>query len=134
MSYLGLDVGTKRIGCAYAISKTSAVIPLKTIIVEKDYIQKIVNLIKEYEIESVVLGSPKHLSGKTSQSNLMVEEFKEKLLSKVEIDVFQVDERFTTKIAREKLQSINVNAKKAKGILDSLAACGILESYLNQTL
>lgn len=133
MTFLALDIGSKRIGVAYAIAKNSAVVPLKVVKVSGDYVQKILSLLDEYEVETLVIGQPNNLSGSSSSSNELVKTFLHKVdlgKTRPQIKVELVDERFTTKIAQTKLRDIDVDIKKSREYIDSLAAVEILNSHL----
>ena len=58
--------------------------------------------------------------------------FKEKLENKLSIPVYLQDERLTTKQALDVLISNDTSRKKRKKVVDKMAACIILQSYLDK--
>jgi len=133
MNILALDVGTKRIGIAKANSRLKIANPLTTIhrTKLKDDIKEINILINEYNIERLVVGLPKTLSGKEEHSARYVRKFISEILKTVNIDVKFWDERFSSVSAERILIQGNVSRQKRKGKVDKLAATIILQNYLD---
>ena len=124
-NYLGIDWGEKRIGLAIADSENNIATPFKTI----ENISKLLEIIKEEEINELVIGLPKKMSGdKTDNVKFMkfVEILKEKLIEK-KIKINFIDER---------LSSVQADTLTVKGIKqqgrDSLSAMIILQVFLDR--
>ena len=64
MRVLGIDYGDKRIGIAISDPYMNIASPIKTITYKGDEktIDEIMEIIKEYEIEKIVLGMPKNMN------------------------------------------------------------------------
>ena len=90
---------------------------------------KVIDYIKEYDCDTVVVGLPKKLDGTDSIQTEKVYEFKTMLENKLKSSgmgsiaiVFQ-DERFTTVMAERILIEADVSRKKRKEVIDKQAAC-----------
>lgn len=131
---IGLDLGSKTIGIAKSDLLKSIASAHKTVTFQdNDYKQALHLLLeelKQFKIETIVLGLPKHMSGDVGIRGEISLEFKEKL----EENGYQVvlwDERLSTKAARDTLIMQNVSRKKRKGVIDQVAAVIILQGYLD---
>lgn len=135
MRYLGLDLGTKTLGVAVS-DKTGLIATSLTILRhENDYdflIEELKKIIKEKEIETIVLGLPKNMNNTIGERGEMVLSFKEKLEESISLPVILEDERLTTKVAENILITADVSRKKRKKVIDKMAANVILQSYLDR--
>lgn len=140
MRILGLDVGEKTIGVAVSdplCITAQGVTTIERVGIRKDA-GKVIDYIREYECEAVVVGLPLSLDGTDSVQTEKVREFRKMLenklkslgpLSKVKVD--WQDERFTTKIAERVMIEADVSRKDRKKVIDRQAAIIILQSYLD---
>jgi RNAse H domain protein, YqgF family len=139
MRILGLDVGDKTIGVAVSdplLISANGVTTIERIGIRKDA-GKVIDYIKEYECQKVVIGLPLKLDGTESPQTLKVIEFANMLANKlrsiamqnVEIDF--ADERYTTVMAEKVLIEADLSRKRRKEVIDKQAAVLILQSYLN---
>lgn len=133
MRLLGLDLGTKTLGVSITDKTCSLVRPLDVIRFQfEEYdvaLEKIINVINEYNISEVVLGLPKNMDGSLGFASARSEKFKT-ILEEKGIKVYLVDERLTTKDAENRIHEMGLNIKNTKSVIDSISACIILESYL----
>lgn len=134
MRKLALDLGT--VSCGFAISDpfnmiASGLINLrfKEGDLESVFLQ-IDKYLQEYEIDTFILGYPKRMTGTKSDTTYYIEDFKTMLESRYSHPVILVDERESTKEARNLMIQANLSRKKQKQKKDSLAAQIILERYL----
>lgn len=140
MRILGLDVGDKTIGVAVSdplCITAQGITTIERVGIRKDA-GKVIDYIKEYECEAVVIGLPLSLEGTDSVQTEKVREFRTMLENKLKslgplskVKVQWQDERFTTKIAENVLIEANVSRKDRKKIIDRQAAIVILQSYLD---
>ena len=129
--YLGLDIGTVRVGVSITDPSGSIAFPMSTFPFDVA-IDEIAKVIEIEGIDQIVVGVPYKLSGKPGQSVELVESFLTKLLlEKPEVTVHKVDERFSTSLAEKQLKSTNRSASKSRDIIDQLAAVNILQTFLD---
>lgn len=126
---LGLDIGEKRIGVAIGDSSVKIASPRRAIIVDGDELSKISDILKEEDIDILVLGFPRNQRGETTNQTIIIEKFAEKLKNYNLPIVFQ-DESLTSVLAEETLQK----SKKAydKSDIDSKAAALILQDFIEE--
>jgi len=122
---LGLDIGQKRIGIARA--NTVAKIPEALCTLQNDdyFTDKLTNLITEYEIDELIVGLPRNMSGQETQQSEYIRRFVDEVITPIGKPILFVDETLSTVVAQARLN----DAKNSKGI-DAMAATIILEDYL----
>lgn len=128
---LALDVGDARIGVARGESGSSFAFGRGFITrtkLSKD-IRALKDLLQQEKAELVVIGLPKSKDGTDSPQTQKVRSFA-KELEKAGVSVVLEDERFTTRLASQKLRDLPKHKRQEKGRLDETAAILILESYL----
>jgi len=135
MRYLGLDLGSRTLGVSVS-DKMGFIASGLTIIRHQEEYDKLIDevekLVKEYEIEAIVLGFPKNMNGTIGPKGELSLSFKEELEKKLSIPVYLQDERLTTKSATDMLIEGNVSREKRKKVIDSVAATIILQTYLDR--
>lgn len=136
MRYLGLDLGTRTLGISLSDETKTIASAYKTInFSDSDYdslIPIIDEIIKEFNIEKIVLGFPKNMNNTIGDRGLTTIEFKEKVESNLNIEVILQDERLSTIEATNYLIEADMSRKKRKKKVDSLAANIILQTYLDK--
>ncbi|MBQ3321352.1 MAG: Holliday junction resolvase RuvX [Firmicutes bacterium] len=139
MRKIGLDVGDKTIGVAVSDGldiTAQGVMTIERIGIKKDT-GKVLDLIKEYDCDTVVIGLPLKLDGSDSPQTEKVREFRQKLENKLkgsgmnDIKVKFYDERLTTVMAEKVLIEADMRRNKRKEIIDRQAAIIILQGYLD---
>ena len=132
--YLCLDIGDKRIGVAVSDPFNSYSLPVETYHRKnlKTDLTKIQNYVKEKGATTLVCGLPVNFDGSKSIQTEKALFFIEKLKESLEVNIVTVDERCSTCEAEEILISQGKSREERKGLVDSLAAASILQSYLNQ--
>lgn len=139
MRKIALDVGDKTIGVAVSdpLNITAqGITTIERVGIRKDA-GKVIDYIREYECDTVVIGLNKRLDGTDSPQTEKVYEFKKMLenkmrstgLGNVKIDFY--DERFTTVMAERVLKEAELTRKERKKVVDKQAAVIILQSYLD---
>ena len=141
MRILGLDVGIKTVGVA--VSDPLGIIATGVTTIERVGIRKdtgkVIDYIREYDCDTVVIGLPINLDGEDTLSTERAREFRRMLenklkssgaLSKVKVE--WQDERFSTVEAEEVLVSAGVSREDRKKIIDRQAAIVILQRYLDK--
>lgn len=134
MRSMSLDVGTKTIGIAVSDLTgliASGVETIRRTSIERDY-QRLAELIKEHEVDTLVVGYPKNMNGSIGERAqacvAMAEELKERFAP---IKVVLWDERLSTVAAERVLIDADMRRNKRKKIIDTMAAVVILQNYLD---
>jgi len=132
--YLGLDVGTKRIGSAISDPLAITAQPLKVIsrLPENKAIEEIKKICNEYNVETIVAGLPKNMDGTLGFQAEDVMIFVEKITKNTGINVKLEDERLTSKAAERFLIEQNKKPSKNRGLIDITSAILILQQYLDK--
>ena len=129
---MAFDYGDVRIGVAVSDRDSILVTPLAALSAQSPtLIDEIRALIEEYEPIVLVVGEPRHLSGRASSTMESVERFLLQLQSITNTLIRLVDERLSTVSAAGKLRAAGKDAKSSKSLIDSAAAAEILESAIN---
>lgn len=130
---LGLDVGDKTIGVAASDLLGWTAQGIETIIrtnIKKD-LQRLEELVKQYEVNKMVVGLPKNMNGTIGPQGEKVLEFAERLKKRFNVEIVLWDERLTTVAAERSLIEADVSRKKRKEVIDKMAAVYILQGYLD---
>ena len=132
---LGLDLGTRTIGIAISDNLEMIASAVETFrFRENDFesaLQRVIQIVNERKVSKIVLGYPKHMNGDVGEKALLCEDFKSKLVDNLGLEVILVDERWTTKLAQNRLLEFDLSRNKRKQIIDKMAAVVILQNYLD---
>lgn len=131
---LAFDFGLKRIGVATGEISLKLAHPLKTINSEKNErcFHSIGELIENWSPVLLVVGLPSHTDGTEHEMTRLSQRFARRLAGRFNINVWLVDERYTTKSACMALQQAGVSGRKQKQCLDQIAAQHILQSFFDE--
>lgn len=136
MRKLGLDYGEARVGVAITDELNITVQGLETIQrnnSDKVVLKRIDEILEQYKIDTIVVGLPITLKGQKSERTIKTEEFIHKLKCKYNtLKIKTVDERLTTVQAHTTMNMLGVKNNKKRGIVDTIAAVYILESFINK--
>ena len=135
MRAMGLDIGSVTVGVSLSdglkmIASSYTVIRYEQ--ENEELFQKIVNIIKEEEVDEVIVGMPYHMNGDFSLGCERTRRFEEQIKKLIDIKIVEVDERMSTVTAQNALLSFDVSRKKRKQVVDKVAATVILQSYLDR--
>ena len=136
MRIMGLDYGSKTVGVAISDALRITAQGIETIERKEENklrktLARIEELVKEYEVDTIVLGFPKNMNntiGERAQKSL---ELKEMLERRTGLPVVMWDERLTTVEAERTLIESNVRRETRKKYVDKIAAVFILQGYLD---
>lgn len=131
MRYLAIDYGTKTTGLAVCDPAESIVSPFAGLPSGKELLEKITRIIKNENIEAVVIGLPLNMDGTKGGQAGIVSEFADRLKKLIDVPVFFQDERLTSYAAEGKLAQTELTRKKKKKRIDALAAAEILQLFLD---
>jgi putative Holliday junction resolvase len=85
------------------------------------------------QVDAIVVGDPKQLDNTPSESAKAVHLFVEELGNQFpDIDIYMIDERFTSKIASQTIAKSGKTkkARQEKGLIDTVAAVLILQDFM----
>ena len=133
MRILGLDYGEKRIGVAVCDELGITAQGLPTLIrqTKKHDLEILSRWVQDYSIQKIVIGYPLRLDGSEGIQCEKVNRFTRLLEKTFLLPVMKWPETLSTKEAEEILMSSGVGWRKRKEKVDQLAACLILQSYLD---
>ena len=125
---IAFDYGDTRIGVALSDLHAILASPLTVLLREDPALSdQLTALFLEHEPVAIYLGNPLHLSGAAGASSSKVSDFKALLESITEIPVILIDERMSTASGLKSLREARVDSRKAKELIDAVAAVAILE-------
>jgi putative holliday junction resolvase len=132
--YLGLDVGSKRIGVAVSDELGLTAQPVLTLTRKRsarEDMRSLARLCRRFGCVGIVVGDPKHLSGEASAQGEKVRVFAEELAELAGLPLHFVDERLTSQAAHEILYAAGKSRQEHKPLVDQVAAVLILQSFLD---
>jgi len=130
---LALDYGTKRIGVAVSDELKLIAQPLEFIPAEPfgAFLARLAEIIREKEVEAVVVGLPRNMDGSYGPAAAKVREFVAALRTSIPTPIHTWDERLTTVQAQRMLIEGGVRRRDRKHAVDKTAAAILLQSYLD---
>ncbi|WP_394018179.1 Holliday junction resolvase RuvX [Anaerococcus cruorum] len=130
---MGLDVGDKTIGVALSDPMFLIANPLETIKRKKASldIERLVKIINEYDVETVVVGLPKNMNNSIGPQSMKVMSFVDLLKKQTDKEIIYQDERMTTLQSERVLIDMDVRRENRKEHIDKIAAGFILQTYLD---
>lgn len=132
---IGLDLGSKTLGVAVSDYLGIIANPIGTFKINTNDLQDALNcvkmLVKEHDINKIVLGLPKNMNGSIGFQAEYCLEFKKMLENELGLEVIMIDERLTSKIANSVMIKADISRNKRKSNVDKLAASIILQTYLD---
>lgn len=137
--FMGLDYGTKTVGVAVSDPVLQAAHPKETIFRDSEKrlrktLARIEELAREEQIEAIVVGLPLLPDGTEGERAKKAKEFADRIRERTLLPVFLQDERYTTTASDEELEIMQVKKEDRKKVIDQLAACHILDEFLNNAL
>jgi putative Holliday junction resolvase len=133
MRILALDPGTVRIGVALSDELKMIASPLEYIPAEPfaGFLDRLRQLIREKEVELILVGLPRNMDGSYGPAALKVREFVAALRATITVPVQTWDERLTSAQANRLLIQGHVRRRDRKEKVDKMAAAILLQSYLD---
>jgi len=134
---MGLDYGSATVGVAISDALLMTAQGIEVIRRKQDNklrqtLARIEELIKEYKVDTIVLGYPKHLNNSIGERAIKSEEFAERLRQRTGLEVILWDERLTTVAAHQVLSQTKMDYQEKALVVDKLAAILILQGYLDK--
>lgn len=115
MNILSIDYGDARIGLAHSSESHKIALPLKVIKNNNQIWEELSNIIKDYEIDYILVGLPLNFNSKDTQQTFKVRQFIKELKLKFHIQIEEYDERLTSSLAKRyipKGQSIDIESAR----------------------
>lgn len=136
MRIMGLDFGSKTVGVAvsdplYITAQGVEIIRREQENKLRKTLARIEELVKEYEVEEIVLGLPKNMNNSIGERAEKTLEFKTMLERRTGLNVVMWDERLTTVAADKTMMEVGVRRENRKKYVDQIAATFILQGYLD---
>jgi putative Holliday junction resolvase len=135
--WLGVDVGTVRVGVAKSDPSGILASPLATLArdqsgADQDIVE-LAQLVHDLGVVGVVVGLPRTLADREGKSAQMARSYAEVLAEKISpVPVRHVDERLTTVSAERKLHQNGIRGSRAvRAIIDQAAAVELLQHWLD---
>lgn len=131
---LAFDYGTKNIGVAIGQALTQSASELPAI-KAKDGIpnwDQLAQLLKEWEPTEIVVGLPLNMDSSASEMSQRAKKFGNRMHGRFGVKVSFIDERLSTREAKEIAADRGHKGNYADSPIDSLAACILLESWWRQ--
>lgn len=136
MRIIGLDFGSKTVGVAVSdelliTAQGIEIVRRKSENKLRQTLARIEELIKEYNVEKIVLGFPKNMNNSEGERCEKTIEFKEMLERRTGLTVELWDERLTTVAADNLMMEAGIRRENRKEYVDQIAASFILQGYLD---
>ena len=134
MRILALDHGTRRVGLAISDELKLIAQPLDFIPAQPfaALLARVKELLREKEVELVLVGMPRNMDGSYGPAALEVQAFVAALQAALTVPIQTWDERLTSVQANRFLIQGNVRRAQRKEKVDKLAAAILLQSYLDR--
>ena len=136
MRIMGLDYGSKTVGVAVSdplglTAQGIEIVRRKSENKLRQTLARIEEIAKEYGVEKIVLGFPKHMNNDIGERSEKSLEFKEMLERRTGLPVVMWDERLTTVEADRTMMETGIRRENRKEYVDMIAAVFILQGYLD---
>ena len=136
MRILGLDFGSKTVGVAVSdalllTAQGVEIVRRQSPNKLRQTLARIEEIIKEYEVDRIVLGYPKNMNNTEGDRCEKTKEFKEMLERRTGLSVILWDERLTTVAADNYMMESGIRREDRKKYVDEIAAVFIIQGYLD---
>ena len=132
--WMALDVGSKRCGVAVTDPLKLTSRPLLTFErknLEED-VERITGLLREYRVERLIVGQPRHLGGRASSVSEVINPLVTRLRGQGTVRIEWMDERLSTKEAESVMRALGIPPHRRRQKKDEFSAAVILKWYLEE--
>ena len=131
--FIGLDLGSKRIGVSICDEKQTIATHFKTInkTNTNSLIDDLKKIIKENNIEGIIIGNPVNMDGSLGRSAQSVNDIATNISKSIELPTILWDERLSTVGAFNISSQLDVNVSKRVKTIDQNAAAFILQGAID---
>lgn len=112
--YIGVDVGSARIGLARGSGLAKLAEPIK-VIPAADFVKAIMEITSIYQTDAVVIGLPRNLDGEETRQTKYVRDWVKRVIPQINLPFYWQDEALTTQTAAK--FAVNNDAQAASVIL-----------------
>ena len=131
--FIGLDLGSKRIGIAICDDQQSIAMPFKTLL--KNNFGKLINelklIIKDNNIKGIIVGNPINMDGSLGPSAQSVKDVCKDILKNIDVPLCLWDERLSSVGAFNLSNQLDINVSKKIKNIDKNAAAFILQGAID---
>ena len=131
--FIGLDLGSKRIGVSICDERQSIATPFKTIdkTNTNELIDQLKVIIEENNIGGIIIGNPMNMDGSLGRSSQSVNDVASNISKSINLPVMLWDERLSTVGAFNLSSLLDVNVSKRVKTIDQNAAAFILQGAID---
>ena len=131
--FIGLDLGSKRIGVSICDEKQSIATPFKTINKTNTnaLIEELKIIIGENNIGGIIVGNPVNMDGSLGRSAQSVNDVASNISKNIDLPVILWDERLSTVGAFNLSSFLDINVTKRVKTIDQNAAAFILQGAID---
>ncbi|MHB1943514.1 MAG: Holliday junction resolvase RuvX [Acidiferrobacteraceae bacterium] len=133
-TYLGFDFGERRIGVAVGRTpgnRCEAIDTIRSVRGHPDW-NHVTRLVSTWQPAALVVGLPVHMDRRECLVTAAARRFGNRLNARYNLPVHWADERLTSVVARHMLAEAGVLNRRQKPAVDRLAACLLLEGFLDE--
>jgi len=133
---LAIDYGRKSIGMAITDKNATIASPLEVYKLTKqeeynNFASRLIDIINEYNIQTIVVGLPQQLHKKHIDIREEIITFSKKIEKLTNFKIFLYDETYSTVHAYQNLREEGIKQKKAKKCIDKFAAANFLQELID---
>jgi putative Holliday junction resolvase len=134
---LALDHGAARIGVAVSDPEGIVAQPLPAIRCRgagrgSSPLAAVAELVREYQVECVVVGLPLHMEGQAGEQAREARAFGDRVAQRTGVRVEFLDERWTTREAERALDELGLRGARRRERVDGAAAAILLRTFLER--
>ena len=130
---MGIDPGKRRVGISICDENRKIATPHKTL-EKKDFNNfkdEIVQIIKDFNINGIVIGNPIKMDGSTGPSSQSAKDLAINLSKNISLPIILWDERFSSEGSFKIMRNLPINSSKKRETLDKNAAAFILQGFID---
>ena len=128
---LAIDYGEKRVGIAVSDPLCILANPVACLANDPNLVPTLQSYVTDYALSKIILGLPLKLDGTDTAKTVEVRTFGQQLETQVDVPIELRDERFTTVAVNRTLDLTSLSEKKKRVNRDVMAACFLLQGYLD---